>query len=330
MFVLIGIIASCAIIWFSSESISKISDVIGRGWNHGVRGATINAVSSSLPELFTASFFLLALNQVSGFVSGIATMAGSAIYNALVIPGLMGFVSIWKLKQKLPEHNHFIVRRDGLWLLGTQVVVLFIIRSGSIGWWKAAGLLGIYLAYIIMLNRHRKDGRPGPRPVPRKTKMKAFRNLAFQVVIMGAACYILVESCVQLGEQLGFGMAILGLLVAATATSLPDTFLSVRDAWRGQPDDGISNALGSNIFDLCVALGLPVLVYSLTVSEIRLDAGTIEMLSNIWYVLMGLTIVALVAMLSGKRLHSRQVAALAIGYAIFLGLVVTGTLQVNS
>lgn len=140
MFIALGILTFTIIIWYSSESISRISDVIGRGWSRGVRGATINAVSSSLPALFTASFFLLALNEVNGFISGIATMAGSAVYNVLLIPALIGPVSIWKLGKVLPEHDRSFVWRDGLWLVGCQIVVFSFIRGGSIGWPQATGL----------------------------------------------------------------------------------------------------------------------------------------------------------------------------------------------
>ena len=131
-----------------------------------------------------------------------------------------------------------------------------------------------------------------------------------------------------IGERLGWSLAILGLLVAASATSIPDTLLSLRDAWRGQPDDGISNALGSNIFDLCVALGLPVLIYSLTTSPIQLDPATVDSLTAIWLAMIGLTLLAIAAMLSGKRLKGTQIGAMMAGYRTFLGLVISGLLPV--
>lgn len=328
MLIIPGIIVSSIILWYSSEKISKCSEVIGRGWGQGVRGATINAISSSLPELFTAAFFLLALGQVQGFLSGLSTMAGSAVYNALVIPGLMGIVSLWKLKKGLPEHDRKLVWRDGLWLLGCQGVVLLFIRTGHIGWMESGSLLLLYAVYIALLNRARKHHSNVVRALPRATKIKAYRNLAINVTVVGIACYFLVECCVQIGERLGWSLAILGLLVAASATSIPDTLLSVRDAWRGQLDDGISNALGSNIFDLCVALGLPVLIYSLTTSPIQLDPPTIDSLTAIWLAMIGLTLLAIAAMLSGKRLKGIQITAMMAGYLIFLGLVISGLLPV--
>lgn len=223
MFIILGIIFSSILIWYSSERISRISDILGRGWNKGVRGATINAISSSLPELFTASFFLLALGRVDGFLSGISTMAGSAIYNALVIPSLMGIVALLKLKKTLPEHDRSLVWRDGLWLIGCQLAVLFFIQSGHIGWMESASLLLIYGGYIAYLNRTRKTHSQPVRALPQAIKLKAYRNLSINVVLVGAACFVLVECCVATGDQLGWSLAVLGLLVAASATSVPDT-----------------------------------------------------------------------------------------------------------
>jgi len=311
VFIILGIIFSSILIWYSSERISRISDILGRGWNKGVRGATINAISSSLPELFTASFFLLALGRVDGFLSGISTI-----------------VALLKLKKTLPEHDRSLVWRDGLWLIGCQLAVLFFIQSGHIGWMESASLLLIYGGYIAYLNRTRKTHSQPVRALPQAIKLKAYRNLSINVVLVGAACFVLVECCVATGDQLGWSLAVLGLLVAASATSVPDTLLSLRDAWRGQPDDGISNALGSNIFDLCVALGLPVLIYSLTTSPIELDPTTVDSLTAIWLAMIGLTLLAIAAMLSGKRLKGIQIGAMMAGYLAFLGLVISGLLPV--
>ena len=44
-----------------------------------------------------------------------------------------------------------------------------------------------------------------------------------------------------------------GVIIAAAATSVPDTILSIKDARKGNYNDAISNALGSNIFDICFA-----------------------------------------------------------------------------
>jgi Ca2+/Na+ antiporter len=53
------------------------------------------------------------------------------------------------------------------------------------------------------------------------------------------------------------------VILAAAATSVPDTFLSLLSARKGDDSGAVSNAFGSNIFDINICLGLPVLIFTL-------------------------------------------------------------------
>ena len=69
-FILMGIIIplfliifSSLIIWKASNGFDDASSFLGRNLTEGVKGATINAISSSMPELLTSIFFLLFLKD---------------------------------------------------------------------------------------------------------------------------------------------------------------------------------------------------------------------------------------------------------------------------
>ena len=47
------IILSSYIIWKSTESFAISADFLGRNMSSGVKGATINAIASSMPEFLT-------------------------------------------------------------------------------------------------------------------------------------------------------------------------------------------------------------------------------------------------------------------------------------
>ena len=65
-----------------------------------VRGATLDAIASSMPELFTGLFFVTValsgskdsaqrvLESAEGYGSTVATCAGSSIYNLILIPAV--------------------------------------------------------------------------------------------------------------------------------------------------------------------------------------------------------------------------------------------------
>ena len=85
---LILIAISCVVIWRAGDGFMTASEYIGRNLSEGVRGASINAIASSMPEVFTSLFFLFVLMDADGFAGGIGTTAGSAIFNSMVIPAV--------------------------------------------------------------------------------------------------------------------------------------------------------------------------------------------------------------------------------------------------
>jgi Ca2+/Na+ antiporter len=90
------------------------------------------------------------------------------------------------------------------------------------------------------------------------------------------------------------------------ATSVPDTIISLRDARDGDYDDAVANALGSNIFDICFALGFPLFLFTLIYGPIQMSAETIEQSGELRFILLGLTLISALAFLIGKKIKSPQ------------------------
>ena len=84
LFASCGIIFAMLEIWRSCAGFEEATAYLGRNMTNGVRGATFNAIGSSLPELLAASVALLFYADKSGFAFGIGTTAGSAIFNSAV------------------------------------------------------------------------------------------------------------------------------------------------------------------------------------------------------------------------------------------------------
>ena len=319
-----GVLLCSWLIWLASEWIGRGAEIIGHGWNSGVRGATISAVSSSLPELFVALMFLNILGDESGFLGGLATMTGSAIFNILLIPGAMGIVALLGKKAKKSEVSRRVVLRDGMWLLSIQILLLGIISLGSFGLKESLLLLAVYGCYVYSLFRsNRKEVAPF-QSHRQSIGKQLWRLVAVGITLLGVSCYFLVEGCVRISELADWSLAATALIVAAAATSLPDTFISIRDAMGNAPVEGVSNAFGSNIFDLCVALGLPVMVYTLTHGEILLSEELQSSLTQLWLCMMALTVFAVGTLAMGKRLTWAGSAALLTGYIGFVASVLMG------
>jgi len=73
---------------------------------------------------------------------------------------------------------------------------------------------------------------------------------------------ILIECCTGLGLFLGLTDTIIGITVSAIGTSFPNMWSSMVVARQGLGDMAITNSLGSNIFNVCIGLGLPWVLYT--------------------------------------------------------------------
>ena len=92
--------------------------------------------------------------------------------------------------------------------------------------------------------------------------VRAWVVLLAAVISIGLACAG-IAGVETVAHCLGVPSYFTAVILAAAATSVPDTALSVKDALKGDYDDALANAIGSNIFDICVCIGLPLLVYTL-------------------------------------------------------------------
>jgi len=70
----------------------------------------------------------------------------------------------------------------------------------------------------------------------------------------------MVEWAGEIGCVLGIPSAIMGVTVLAAGTSIPDALSSIAVARQGMGDMAVANAVGSNVFDIWLGLGLPWLL----------------------------------------------------------------------
>lgn len=350
------IVFACIVIARASDGFEAAADYLGRNLNEGIKGATINAIGSSLPELLTTFFFLVVLKDAEGFASGLGTTAGSAIFNGVIIPAAVILVVISSGVAKKINISRKVVLRDGLSLLACELVLIFFITGTELRAIHGLLLMLLYGAYIafMLLGRSKEASEPAePEPQAetnskKPSALKYFLGLYWldlatwffkkvnnksasvllvaSAIIMGLACHLLVTACVWLGSDefsflgssfkgLGIPVYFLSVIVASAATSVPDTLLSMKDARKGNYDDAISNALGSNIFDICFALGFPLFMYTIVYGPIALgeDSGSGELRILLFIV----TVLAFLIFVLAKSIRFVHAVLLIALYLIF-------------
>nr|VFJ95796.1 MAG: cation:H+ antiporter [Candidatus Kentron sp. LFY] len=354
------IVIASLVIMYACDSFDDAASYLGRNMAPGVRGATINAIGSSMPELMTAMFLLFLFHDRDGFAASVATTAGSAIFNAVVIPALCIFAVRYKgvlvpagdvtagRRQRITriEITKSSLLRDGAFLLIAEAALIWFLGDNILTWWVGGALLAIYAIYFPFLAAgfgasedgegsdvgNDAGGKDLQRRTPRiealftldfnaliydgkgYTTVSAWVVLSLATTVIGIACWQLAEAVMSSAEALDVPAYFTALIFAAAATSVPDTVLSVKDAMRGKYDDAISNAVGSNTFDITVGLGLPLLLYALLFDGVRvMSADRIQLLS---IVLFAVTVVVLATFLLRKHL---TVATAYFFLAIYVG-----------
>jgi Ca2+/Na+ antiporter len=149
---LVFVLISMAIIMYACDGFEPAADHLGTEvykMGPGIRGASIEAVASSLPELFTTMFLLFVFHDEDGFSAGIATCAGSAIFNGAVIPALCILaVTIKGVKnddgvvEKVTQIELYrgTLIRDGCFFLGAEIILIVFLNGTALSWWMGASL----------------------------------------------------------------------------------------------------------------------------------------------------------------------------------------------
>lgn len=89
--------------------------------------------------------------------------------------------------------------------------------------------------------------------------------VGFAILIWGADRFI--EGAANLASNLGVAPLIVGLTVVGFGTSAPEMLVSALAAWDGAPQLGVGNAIGSNITNVGLVLGITILVTPLVVNS---------------------------------------------------------------
>ena len=129
------------------------------------------------------------------------------------------------------------------------------------------------------------------------------------------ASVVMEESATDFGPGLGLVPIVIGGLILAAVTSLPNAVAAIYLASRGRGAAVLSTAFNSNAINVIVGLLIPAVILGLGGSS---DDATFVAL---FYV--GLTALAIALALQGKGLDRRSATIIIAGYLVFAAVLVT-------
>lgn len=318
-------LVSLAIVWRGSETLEHTAEQLASYYRLPaiVQGAIIAAVGSSFPELSSTVISALLHGE---FELGVSVIAGSAIFNILVIPGISGLVARSEMKT-----NRDIVYKETLFYIvsSTTVLITFAlaaiyhplethevegaVKEGAVGLVNRPLMMIPLLLYVLysFLQYHDSMDHEGEDPPEDMKVGKVWLMLIFSLIAILVGVEGLVRSAIGFGDYFGTPSSLWGVTVIAIGTSISDTFISVRAARSGKAVVSLANVIGSNIFDLLVAIPAGIIIAGSAAVNFSLAAPLFGFLAVA-------TVVLFVFIRTGLTLSRIESVTLLVLYALFL------------
>ncbi len=261
------------------------------------------ALAADSPEISAA---IIALNGGHKDVS-LAVILGSNIFN---LAALLGLSAVLAGSVNIARSRLFLNGAAG----GLIIVAVIALLLGSLDPWLTVAIVGIvFSAYIILVGL-----RPaGIRRFIKWDWLKIFlcaavttspadqhedlskprRRIELLMIVPALTTIIvasrgMVNSAISLAQDWNISQEIVGVLVLATLTGIPNAITAVRLALRDRGAAVTSETLNSNTFNLLAGICLPALV-------MRSTKPSPLAIYGVWW-LLGMTLIAIAMMASGN------------------------------
>ena len=263
----------------------------------------LTALAADAPEISSA---VVALARGQKQVS-LGVVLGSNAFNLAAMIGLSAV-----LAGTVRIGRRALAVEGGVGIAATLVAGGLVV--GLLPAWVALVLLGAIVApYLVIVSRRPADHPREPTHLHHEGaiwKPAALILPAVGLIVLGSIG--MVQSAVALADRWHVSKAIVGLLVLAVLTSLPNAFTAIRLGLAGRGAALVSETLGSNTINLVGGILFPALVVGLAGRSGLVD------FSLVW--LLGMTCVALLLLSRTKGMGRRGGVVLAALYAVFVAV----------
>ena len=212
-------------------------------------GLTIVAMGTSLPETAVSiSASIAGSNSLA-----ISNVSGSNLFNLLVVVGLCAIL------QKVDVDKDTIKRDIPYSLLAAVLLIVLGIAGGmELGRFDGVILLAFFAFFLYLMIKSALKAAANT-----EDKEEVSQSFLMSIVcIAGGAIAIalggdwVVDAASTIALKLGMTETMVGLTIVAVGTSLPELVTSFVAARKGEVDMALGNAIGSNVFNILLVIGV--------------------------------------------------------------------------
>lgn len=280
-------------------------------------GMTIVAMGTSLPECAVSVTASLTGNNSLA----VSNVVGSNIFNLMVVCGACALFAPLTIKKDTlkKEFPLSIICAALLMVLGYVGMLLGHLDGGV--------FLLIFAAYLIWMIGSAKKARAAHKESQMMLEEGELVDEEIQILplwkcalfIVGGMIAIkfggdfVVDSASALASAFGLSQTLIGLTIVAMGTSLPELVTSIIAARKNEVDMAIGNAVGSNIFNILMVLGI-----SATISPVAL------LRENIIDIIILMIFTVLVWLFAGtkRKISRKEGIIMALTYLVYCGYII--------
>ena len=274
-------------------------------------GLTVVAYGTSTPEL--AASLLAAFNSHTELILG--NIVGSNISNVGMVIGISAIFAPLLISK-------ITVSRWIPIMIGVSLLVVAMSYDGEIsqidGVILIAALIG-FTAYTIKTVKKQKihqneiienEALEGEYFLSRykiETYPQSIGLIVAGVILLFIGGHLTVDGAVNIAETLGLSQLVIGVVIVAIGTSLPELITSIIAIAKKQTDIGVGNIVGSNIYNILLILGVSSAIVGIPVVP--------DVFSN-YYIMIAFSLVLFI----GFRKYIPRVVGvgLAIAFVVYL------------
>ena len=307
--------AAFALTVASSIVLARELDRIGErlGFSEALLGI-VTAIGADAPEIASAVAAIVAGHEDTG----LGVVVGSNVFNLAALLGLSALIA-----GPVRIHPHGLALTGGVAI--AVAVVGALVAVGTLPGAAALVLALLVIAPYVVLSALHSDARARLPAFVREavveeqqdarrdefarpaTGVDALAVVPALAAVVGGA-YGMVAAAQSLADRWDVSDVVVGALVLAALTSIPNLIAAVRLARHGRGAACVSESFNSNNANILVGLCIPAVILGLG------SASGVEIFAACWMV--GMTVVA-VALGFGRGLTRREGAAIIALYVVF-------------
>ena len=280
-------------------------------------GLTIVAMGTSLPETAVSVTASLVHNNELA----VSNVVGSNIFNLMFVIGVCAIMTPIMVQKDTIARDIPLSVICALLLLG-----LGYAHGMILGHLDGAVFLGAFAGYIFYMIRTAMKARTEGKKVEIEAveeledgELKLLSYPKSILCIVGGAVAIAfggdmtVDAASRIAIDLGMSQTLVGLTIVSIGTSLPELVTSVVAARKNEVDMAVGNAVGSNIFNILMVLGIASAISPVSL----ISENVIDIL-----VLVGFSVVVWFFARSDRKITRNEGIAMATMYLIYTAYII--------